>query len=184
VYARGGVPLTPAEFDAAQAMAASLRAHPRYDELFGEGDPEQSIFWTDPDTGVSCRARPDWLTPTRVVDIKTTASDPSPENCAKAIANFNYHVQEQFYRAGLVELDLIDEDADFVFVFQQKTSPYIVTVVDIDERGRQAGYRRMRQAMEIFRDCSEAGIWPTYSDDIETVSLPGWAMRQYDLEPW
>lgn len=181
-YARGDVPLTPEEFDAAQEMAAVLRAHPRYDELFGDGLPEQSIFWTDPETGVPCRARPDWLTPTRVVDYKTTAVDPAPQACAKAIANFNYHVQEQFYRAGLVELDLIDEDADFVFVFQQKTPPYIVTAVDIDPAGRRAGYERMRQAVEIFRDCSEADIWPTYSDDITTVSLPGWATRQYDLE--
>lgn len=183
-YKRGDVPLTPEEFDAAQAMAAVLRAHPRYDELFGEGVAEQSVFWTDPETGVSCRARPDWLSPNRVVDYKSTASDPSPQACAKAIANFNYHVQEQFYRAGLVELDLIDPDADFVFVFQAKTPPYIVTVVEIDERGRQAGYERMRQAMEIFRDCSEADMWPTYSNDIETVSLPGWALRQHTLENW
>jgi hypothetical protein len=183
-YARGDVPLTPDEFDAAQQMAAVLRAHPRYDELFGEGTPEQSIFWTDPETGVACRARPDWLNPRRVVDYKTTASDPSPEACAKAIANFGYHIQEQFYRAGLVELDLIAPDADFVFVFQQKTPPYIVTVVEIDERGRQAGYEQMRQALEIFRDCTEAGVWPTYSTDIETVSLPSWALRRYELEPW
>jgi hypothetical protein len=165
-------------------MAAVLRAHPRYDELFGDGLAEQSIFWADPETGAPCRARPDWLSPTRVVDYKTTASDPSLQACAKAIANFGYHVQEQFYRAGLVELDLIDEDADFVFVFQQKTPPYIVTVVDIDERGRQAGYEATRKAMEIFRDCEEAGIWPTYSNDIETVSLPSWALRQYESESW
>lgn len=183
-YSRGEVPLTPEEFDAAQEMAAALRAHPRYDELFGEGLPEQSIFWTDEETGVPCRARPDWLNPARTVDYKTTASDPSPEACAKAIANFGYHIQEQFYRAGLVELDLIDPDADFVFVFQQKTPPYIVTVVDIDERGRQAGYERFRQALEIFRDCSEANVWPTYSTDIETVSLPSWALRRYDMESW
>jgi hypothetical protein len=38
----------------------------------------------------------------------------------------------------------------------------------------------MRKACERFRDCTESGIWPGYSDepeDIETIRLPPWVTR-------
>ena len=38
-----------------------------------------------------------------------------------------------------------------------------------------AGRELNRLAIEIYRDCTEAGVWPGYSDEIELISLPAWA---------
>jgi hypothetical protein len=177
-YARGEVPLLPDEFDKVQAMAAALRQHPRAGQLFAEtGVAEQSVFWTDHETGVQCRARLDYLT-NRIVDYKTT-TNVHPGHIAKAIDNFGYHQQADFYLMGAIELDLVAPDADFTFVFQDKNPPYLVTVVELDDTALKIGNERNRLALEIFRDCTETGIWPAYGDGIHVISLPAYAERRH-----
>lgn len=182
-YTRGAVPLLPAEFDAVQAMAAALREHPRTAELFSEGGlAEQSLFWVDTETGVWCRARPDWLSH-RLVDYKTTAKA-SPRHISQAVATYGYHVQAAHYIEGAVMLDLVPPDAEFLFVFQEKTPPYLVTVVELDDVALKVGREKMRQALEIYRDCKAADVWPAYSSDIELISLPTWVVRAHESEAW
>lgn len=184
IRAAGDVPLKLAEFEAVHAMAKELREHPRFDELFsGDGLAEQSLFWQDQVTEVWCRARPDWMTPRRITDYKTSVES-SLSHVSSSIASYGYYIQAPFYLAGAVELDLVAEDADFVFVFQSKTPPHLVSVVEIDDAGMRLGHARMRQALEIYRDCVEANVWPGYSEDIETVSLPAWLTRAYERENW
>jgi hypothetical protein len=93
-------------------------------------------------------------------------------------------MQAAHYLDGAAELDLLPEDAEFLFVFQDKNPPHLVTVVDLDERALRIGREQMRLAIEIFRDCTEADMWPSYSDDIETISLPAWYTRAHDKENW
>jgi hypothetical protein len=71
----------------------------------------------------------------------------------------------------------LDEDPAFLFVFQEKTPPYLVTVVQLDDEAEAAGRARNELAMEIWRDCTQAGVWPGYSQDIELITLPPWAAR-------
>jgi hypothetical protein len=184
IRAWGGIPLKRGEYEQVHAMAAVLRAHPRFGDLFGDdGVAEQSLFWQDRETGVWCRARPDWMTPQRLVDYKTT-TDVSLGHISSAIASYGYYIQAPFYLAGAVELDMVAPDAEFTFVFQSKTPPYLVSAVEVDDAGMRIGYQRMVHALEIFRDCTESGIWPGYSPDIETVSLPAWLTRAHEMETW
>jgi len=39
------------------------------------------------------------------------------------------------------------------------------------------GGKQCLLAMEIWRDCTQAGVWPGYSQDIELITLPPWAAR-------
>ena len=72
----------------------------------------------------------------------------------------------------------------FIFVFQEKTPPYLVNVAQIDPdypENREIGRTRNRQAIERFRDCAETGLWPGYEGDtyegVTYISLPPWAAR-------
>jgi hypothetical protein len=176
--AAGKTPLLAAENDQVLAMAEAIRAHPIASALFspGYGRPEQSLFWQE---GIWRRARLDWLPlpgPGRMIiaDYKTTAcADPSA--IARHVVNYGYHQQAAWYLDG-VRL-LIADDPAFVFVFQDKAPPYLVTVCELDALALEAGRARNRQAIERYRDCAESGIWPGYSQDIELISLPPWATR-------
>lgn len=176
--ARGAVPLKPKDFDTVMAMAEAMRRHPDAAEVFAPGGvAERSLFWTDPETGVFCRARPDWIG-NGLTDYKST-TDVSLEHIRRTIANFGYHQQIPWYRDGALELDLINPDAPFRLVFQRKTPPYPVTIVEIDDTAMEIGRDRNRLARQMFRDCTATDIWPSYTHGIETVSLPAYVERQH-----
>lgn len=180
--ARGAVPLLPHEYEQVQAMAEAIRQHPAARALFAEGSgiPEQSLFWVDRPTGVTCRARLDWMpygNGRRLVvpDYKTAVSA-SPAAIQKAVLNYGYHQQNAWYVDGVKALG--GGDAAFVFVVQEKTPPYLVTVVELDEVTVQAGRVRNRRAIELYAQCVAEDHWPAYSDSIELISLPEWAQKQ------
>jgi hypothetical protein len=41
----------------------------------------------------------------------------------------------------------------------------------------------VQHAIERYRDCTESGIWPAYTeaDSIELIALPRWARGREDL---
>lgn len=185
-HAAGNVPMLSADFCEVVAMESAIRAHPLARALFDPefGKAEQSLFWIDEDTGIWRRARLDYL-PERIAGRRLvigeykTAAAVDPESIRKAVANFAYHQQSAQYIDGVRALGL-DDDPAFLFVFQMKTEPYLVTVAELDDVAIQVGRARNRLACEIYRDCREANVWPGYSSDIELISLPPWVTREHE----
>ncbi|MFF3730436.1 PD-(D/E)XK nuclease-like domain-containing protein [Streptomyces sp. NPDC002476] len=187
IRADGGVPLLAAEYDQVQAMADAIRRHPVASALFApdSGRPEVSVFWTDGPTGITRRARFDWLPHPRsgrliIGDYKTCRSA-EPSALARAVDEYGYHCQDDWYRAAARAAGLADDPA-MVFVCQEKTAPYLVTVVELDATARRIGAARNRRAIDLFARCTETGHWPGYSDDITYLSLPVWAERRDEEE--
>lgn len=189
-YAAGAVPLLEREYEQVQEMASALRRHPLAGALFqpGAGRPEQSAFWHDTVTGVMRRARFDWLPHhltaagrLLIPDYKTTDSA-DLESIQKTIHRYRYYIQAAGY-VDAAEALLVDHAA-FVFVFQEKTAPYLVTVVQLDELAMELGRRLNRQALDLYARCVEADHWPDYAEaadeQIPTVRLPAWVERQVD----
>jgi hypothetical protein len=184
-YAAGKVPLLVAEHEQVQAMADAIRAHPVASKLFdpARGTAEQSLFWRDSKSGVRCRARLDFLPdPTTgrmiVPDYKTTTSA-EPKAIAKAVHKYGYHQQADWYTDGIYANDLAERVA-FVFAFQEKTAPYLVTVVELGADFLLWAAVLNDKARDIFRRCTETKYWPGYSDEVELVSLPAYADHEYE----
>lgn len=180
--ADGAVPLLAHEYEHSQAMAEALRQHPVAGPLFapGTGTAEVSLFWTDPDTGVECRARIDWLrhpVPGRrliISDYKTT-TDASPEGIARSIAAYGYHQQGDWYMAGAEACGLAPDGAAFLLIFQEKQAPYLVTVAQLAPSDLMLAAARNARARELFRDCTASGVWPGYADEPLIIQQPKWA---------
>lgn len=185
IRAAGLVPVKRAEWEQIQAMAKAIREHPHAGPLFtpGRGTAEQTLIWNDRDSGVTCRAMLDWLIlavgrRTLIVDYKTCVSA-APADLPRVIDRYGYHVQAGHYLDGVQALGLAPDGAAFVFVFQEKTAPYLVTVVQLPALDITIGEHRCAQGRRIYRECMETGRWPGYSDDIEIVSLPAWVEREF-----
>lgn len=186
-YANGAVPLLEHEYQQVQDMADAIRQHPIAGQLFqpDRGKAEQSLFWQDQITGIWCRARLDWL-PTEVPgqrmvipDYKSTISA-APDQLAKAVHNYGYHQQDDWYRDAVLSLRLTASEPAFVFVFQEKTAPYLVTVTQLDTDARMWGGVLNAKARDTYAECVRTGRWPGYADDVITTPLPVYAERQYD----
>jgi len=179
-HADGLIPLLPHEHAVVTAMAKALREHPTAAALLGrrEGKPEQSLFWQDDRTKVWRRALIDFLPtpkPGRMLlaDYKT-CPNADRESIAKSVHQFGYHQQAAWYCDGVKALGLA-ADAVMLLVFQEKTPPYLVTVVELDVVAMDIGAARNRQAIDLYRQCTESGRWPGYADDVIRIPLPAWA---------
>jgi len=183
--AEGFLPLLTHEHEQVKAMAAALRKHPLASSLFDpeRGKPEQSLFWHDETAGIWRRARLDWMPDLDarkrlVVGDYKTAVSADLDSIQKSIANYGYHQQGDWYLDGV--RSLLAPDPAFVFIFQEKTAPYLVTPVQLHPDALAAGRELNREAMALYRACSESGNWPGYSGGIETVTLPPWAFRKLE----
>lgn len=179
--AAGRIPLLTKDAKIVEEMAAALRAHPIASMVFapGTGTPEQSLVWRDEQTGVMCRARIDWL-PNKadgrrlIISDYKTARTVEPRALARAFYDHGYHQQEDWYLDGVRSLGL-DDDPQFVFICQEKTAPYLVTVADLSDDAKRVGRARNKWARETYAQCVESGEWPPFSADIELIDLPAWA---------
>lgn len=179
----GNTPLLAKEYAQVRAMADAILDHPVTGELFTRNDTtsEQSLYWKDEQTGVACRARPDlavndW---SLVVDYKTTVSA-DPREFAKSIAKYGYHQQQAWY-CEAVEI-LTGIRPEFVFVCQEKTPPYEVSLIQLDADAVRIGGRLNEDARSIYAACMDSGVWPSYPTSVQVVGLPAWALRQADQE--
>jgi hypothetical protein len=190
--AAGKIPTKPREMDEAQAIADAVLRHPTAGGLLTEGDAEVSMFWRDDEFGINLRGRADYMThfgglPT-IVDFKTT-KDASPEGFAKSAADFGYHRQDPHYREGWATLlggDCDWQDIDFVFACAETEPPYLVATYRITPEHVELGREQNRIARERFRDCQKNDVWPGYSEEIEDLELPRYAVQRIekDINEW
>jgi hypothetical protein len=186
-YAEGKCPILAKEKAAVDAMALEIRRHPIASKLLDpeHGRPEVSVFWEDKKRGIDRRARFDWLRDTDggqliVPDYKTTNSA-EPRAFAKSVFSFGYDMQAVFY-TDAVHAAEIAEDVTFLFIAQETTAPYLITVHELDFASLALGRARVDEACSVFRTCTETGVWPGYSDDVELIAPPPWLAGLYGLD--
>lgn len=186
--AAGRTPIRPADAETIEQMAAALRAHADAGPLFArDGKAEQVLVYQDKETGVWCRVMTDWMptvaAPGRVlvVDYKST-TNADPAAFARSVADYGYHDQGAFYTDAVTALGLGNgQPPVFVIVAQEKSPPYLVSVHPLDDEALAWGQIRMRKARDIYRRCTETGVWPGYrNDQLAPLTLPSYVLHQYE----
>jgi hypothetical protein len=172
--AAGKQPLLVKEWLQVQAMHEAVMAHPLARAAFTNHRAEESVFWDE--DGLMLKCRPDATKPGKLVDLKTTVSA-APGDFGKTAYKFGYHQSAAHYQDGV--LSATGELLPFIFVLVEKTAPYLVSVVHLDDEAIQAGRALNERAKNIYRDCNETGIWPGYESN-EPISLPIWAHYEMD----
>lgn len=177
--AAGLVPITPAHMLAVDAMAEAALAHPEARRLLeADGHSEVSVFATDPETGVRCRARIDRLSDDFAIDVKTVAGSASPAGFGRESAKYGYPVQEAWY---LDALEWAGEGGrDFLFLCVEKSAPHLVAVHRFDDVVRLTARGRAARAREVYAECAASGVWPGYGEGVLTAEVPAWWL--YDGE--
>lgn len=155
------------------AIAKAVRQHETAGKLLKEGTAEVSLFTEIEDVPSKCRM--DWLRPGVIVDLKTT-DNASPTGFAKSISNYSYDIQAAWYLDCCQSAGLDIET--FVFVAVEKAPPYAVGLYELDYASLDVGRSKYQRALSLWKHCAAIDEWPGYSDDIITLQLPAWAMRE------
>lgn len=171
--AAGRIPMLTADHDRAIDLVDAVLAHPVAGAIFrADGKAEQSLYWIDDETGVTCRGRIDWLHPRAIVDLKTTINA-SPGKFSRALVDYGYALQAEWYAQGYEAVT--GERLPFVHVVVEKEPPHLVAVYQVDAEALAYGADRAAEARRIYAECESTDDWPGYSPEIELVSLPAWA---------
>lgn len=158
-----------------QKMVDAVHTHPSAKRLFSNGKSEQSLFVEDSKQTLR-KSRLDWLSEkgSALPDLKTCESART-QDFEKSIWDYRYFVQAAYYLANC-KLCGIDKK-DFVFVCVEKSAPYAVACHALDDVALEAGRMVFERDLQVYRNCVESGKWPAYSDGIESIAVPAWAMK-------
>ena len=163
------------EWTKALKIRDRVHAHPVANKLLANIVAEQSAYWTDEETGLLCRCRPDaWSKVLRaLIDLKSTVSA-KPNEFAKSIWNYRYHVQDAFYTDGWHQA--LGEQIDgFVFIAVEKEAPFVTECFELERPHAQKGRDTYRRNLADLKACIDSNTWNGYTDgSINTISLPAW----------
>ena len=178
--AAGVTLVAPVDLARADTIAAAVLKHEGARRLLERpGDNEVSVFATDPDTGVRCRARYDRLGDGLAVDLKTTSGTASPHSFGAAAARYGYAIQEAFY-ADTLQWATGTLTPPMCFIVVETSPPHLVSVQVLPEDVRLIATDRAAEARRIYAECAETDTWPAYGTDVIEARVPGWWLYQND----
>lgn len=179
---KGKIVLSTEHMAAITTIQSKISKHPGASRRLAHGVAELSGFWVDPETGVNCKFRPDWLVMNEqgeieaILDVKST-KDASIAGFSKSIANYGYDVQAAYYTDGLKQI--IGKEVPFLFLAIENDAPYSVAMYRADQQMLDIGRKKYRAGLAIMQWCQREQQWPGYqtTDEEESISLPFWSVK-------
>ena len=167
--------ITQEQFEQIDAMRNAMLATPFVSKLIN-GEHELSYFWTDEDTGLKCKCRPDSINHKLkiVVDYKT-CDNAETEHFMKQAIRLGYDLQASYYLDGVKANT--GEDYVFVFIAQEKKPPYAVNILQADDIFIRSGREVYKSMLQTYKECSETGNWYGYlgqENQINSLGVPKW----------
>ena len=142
---------------------------------------EQTLYWTDEDTGLGCRAKPDFMVElddcVRYFDLKVTTNF-TPEDFSNYLGgnrkgSMRGYLQACHYEAGL--MSKYKKPASLIYVCVNPESPHQVCVNQISPTSMDMCRSAYRGFMRDLADCYRSGDWSeTYEGQINTSVLDQW----------
>lgn len=173
-----------------KGMAAALASNKMALAILNRpGKIEASIFWTDEETGLRLKCRPDFLgDDSLIVDLKVTHSA-DPDIFFKTAFDIGYDMSAAMTTAGVTALRGKKPD-NYVFLVIEDKPPYVIEAFDsfrpFDPEAPAAltyfdsGDYRFRAALAKYKSCRETGIWPGYREMITPMGVPYYGIKQME----
>jgi hypothetical protein len=86
------------------------------------------------------------------------------------VAAFHYQLQAAHYLCGTLA-------KRFIFVAVEKSAPFATACYELDAQAMVHGSVLRHNALQRLQDARAINEWPGYTDGIQTLQLPGWALK-------
>lgn len=175
----GELILNARELEQAQAIANSVRSHATASRLlFTPGTfVEQRIDWEW--QGRKFRSTPDAANRTTCIDLKCLRSA-DPDKVMWQSSKMFYHAQAALYRRALNSTGHSIKE-NYLIVVENKP-PHPVTVLRFTDTALEMGDRSCALWMEKLRNCEIGGVYPSYTQTIVDLELPGNGLDDFTFE--
>jgi hypothetical protein len=153
-----------------ESMNLSIESNSDAKALISDAEYEKSLFWTDPDTGILCKVRPDIWHNNFICDLKT-AQCGALKDFQKSVFAYSYHIQAGMIQEALKHVLGVEMD-NFIFVAIEKEAPYAVGVYRLDPMAVSLGVTQFKNILQGIKQCQESNNWPSYPT--EWINVPKW----------
>lgn len=178
--ANGQTPLLYHKWAEVKAMLTAVRrrleARPDPRPFVG-GFAERSLHFRV--NGVDCRSTADWVSADnrRIVEVKTTGESAHPAAFSKALWGKGYAFQAALERRAIkTEFGV---DAEHEWLVCETYHPYAISSVALDPEAQAFSDQQLDEALRLWRECEETGIWPGYRKQIAYAEVPAWMQAQW-----
>jgi hypothetical protein len=140
---------------------------------------EVSLVWLDERTGVKLKCRIDLISDDYcgvLGDIKTTR-DASKEAFELSIIEYGYHRQGALYIDAAAANGLPHNE--FRIIAVENCQPYCCATYLLDDPSLYIARTELAEQLDIYKFCSETGVWPGYSGKTQKIGLPAWAISKH-----
>lgn len=160
-------------------MLDSVNKHRLLKNLLKNGVRETSLWVEDPETGVTLKCRPDFISEKGyMVDIKTTR-DASAAFFRNQVFSTKYdgdpfYILQAAHYSHCARLSKVCRGDMFVFVAIEKEPPYAVMVYTLDEGQMGPGEQWRAHLTKLYAECDASGKWPGYPEEAVSMLAPEW----------
>lgn len=171
----------PESFEAIEEMLSSCFQDKVIQELIKNTEYQLSLFWTDEETGIKLKTRPDICKRKKnvIVNLKTTL-DGSPQAFSKDLNKYEYPLQAVIETMGCLRTGLMESVDNYFWLVVEKVPPYNATIYEFAERDMAACMDNLRFILTKISKAREQDMWPGYSDQADNMygilkaSIPLW----------
>ncbi len=178
--AQGRSVLKDDEYEAVMAIRDSVRGIPAIASLLEAGRAETSLFWRNPQTGIECKGRLDWIASEKaILDLKTTMSINEGWFSKQAWKMCYFH-QAAMYREGYAVSSGRGIILPFGIIAVERKPPHACRLFWLDEDSLERAHEEYVSWLEQVRSCTETGVWPGPEPVEAELRAPEWAMATDD----
>lgn len=162
------------EIQEMESVAKAISKNPQAKELIGGAQYEKSLYWTDPYTGLLCKARPDIIHANMICDLKTALSA-SRRDFQNSLYTYGAYIQAGMIHVAMKEVMQIDI-RNFIYIVLEKEYPYAHAIYQLDELAIEQGIVEFKNTLLRIKECLDKNEWPSYETSI--ITLPAWAANE------
>jgi exodeoxyribonuclease VIII len=192
--AAGRIDIKPSELALVEGMASALKSNKKALLLLDKpGKIEASIFWTDTETGLKFRCRPDFIGDDGIiVDLKTTGRADN-DSFHRTAYTQSYDLSVALTARGYKALTG-QYPSEYVFLTVETESPFIIegklTFVKCNYQGGkisksywEIGEERLSRLLDRYLQCKKTAFYPGYNIDFVPMVAPDYQVRKlYETE--
>lgn len=171
----------PESFETIECMLDSCFQDAVIQKLIKNTEYQLSLFWTDEETGIRLKTRPDICKRKKnvIVNLKTTL-DGSPAGFAKDVGKYGYPLQAAVEMQGCIRTGLMEKVDTYFWLVVEKVAPFNATLYEFDTIDQKLAYDDLEFILRKIKRATDENKWPGYTEKsmnefgILTAPIPAW----------
>lgn len=151
-----------------EEMLKSCYADETIRKLIEGTEYQLSLFWTDPETGLKLKTRPDICKRKKnvIVNLKT-AADGSPKAFSRELAKYDYPLQACVEISGCLNSGLMPTVDNYFWLVVEKVPPFNATIYEFDKADISLCMDEYRYYINKISEAEKKQEWPGYTDQAD-----------------